>query len=276
MTSHKIAGVPADKLVIDPKVQRISDPGRIKKLANEWDDHHVGVLTVSHRVYTDLADGASSLARDEAEEFVVLDGQTRLHAYRLVMGEATVAPLICQVYEGLTQKEEAAIFLAHNDRKAVHVRDRFRLAVTAGEEWALNIRDMAAHFGWAAQGLNGGSDGLRRYSAISAVEKIYKADDGIALRRAFEVIDNAWPGQRDGVSTETVMGLGLLFVRHPDLTSKNVGGLVTKLRRVHPATLIGDVVSDRRRHGTSLSTAAYLHMVGIYNKGREEANKIAV
>ncbi len=271
--SYKIEAVPARQLVIDPKVQRLEDPARIRKLASAWEDQHAGVLTVSRRINrTQMSDGSGALL---AEEFVVLDGQTRLHAYRLVMGsEDTAAPLNCQVYQGLTQQEEAAIFLAHNDRKAVHVRDRFRLAVTANEEWALDIRDLAARFGWAAQGLNGGSDGLRRYSAISAVERVYRLDDGVALKHMFETVDNAWPGQRDGVTTETVLGFGLLFARHPELTSKQVQGLVSKLRRMTPGQFAAEVVTDRRRHGTSLAQAAYLYAVALYNKGRDEANRI--
>jgi hypothetical protein len=63
----------ADKLSIDPRVQRVVDPRRVAKLAANWDDLMVGVITVSHRTSAlPLPDGSAAV-----EENVILDGQTR-------------------------------------------------------------------------------------------------------------------------------------------------------------------------------------------------------
>lgn len=274
--SSEVRDVPADQLTVDPRVQRLVDPGRVRRLADNWDDKMTGILTVSDRRRLVMPGAPGDV--DVAGELVVLDGQTRVAAFRVVCGEGTSAPLLCQVYTGLTLQEEAAMFLDHNDRKAVHVRDRFRLSVTAGEEWALNVVEMTAHFGWAARGLEAdpGFTGhkLRKYACLGAVERVYKADDGVALRRTLEVIGNAWNGQADTVTTETVSGIGGLFVRHPGLESKQVQGLVVKLRKVAPGQFIGDITADKRRNGSSTAQTAYLYTKGIYNRGRLPENQI--
>jgi hypothetical protein len=271
MTEKKITEIPADHLSIDPRVQRLLDPARVRKIADRWNDDMVGILTVSHRQALSMA-APGDVGVDE--EFVVLDGQTRYEAFKLVCGEATVAPLLCQVYEGLTLPEEAAIFLEHNDRKAVHVRDRFRLAVTAGEEWAVNIAYITDHFGWVAQGYGTADAKHRRYNCIGTVERIYRADDGVALRRTLEVISNAWNGATDAVSTETVSGIGGLFAKHPTLEPKQVQGLVVKLRHMTPGAFIGEVATAKRHYGSTLTAAAYTHTKGIYNRGRKPENQV--
>lgn len=271
MISSQIQEIPADQLDIDPRVQRALDPGRVRKLANGWDDLMAGVLTVSRR--QEPVVDATVYDTDVTTDLIVLDGQTRLAAFKLVCGEATTNPMVCQVYSGLTLQEEAAMFLDHNDRKAVHGRDRFRLANTAGEEWALNITAIAEHFGWVAEG-SGEKSKLRRFKCISTAERIYKADDGVALRRAFEVISNVWNGQADAVCTETLSGIGQLFIKHPELEPKQVHGLVTKLRRLTVGSYIGEVTADKRRNGISIAQAAYLFTAGVYNRGRSEDNRI--
>jgi hypothetical protein len=247
------------------------DPKRVRKLADGWNDLMTGVLTVSRR-QEQVMDIPGDV--DVTTDLIVLDGQTRLAAFRMVCGKTTAHPLTCQVYSGLTLQEEAAMFLEHNDRKAVHGRDRFRLANMAGEKWALDITDIAEHFGWVAEGSAERSSKLRRYKCLSTAERVYRADDGVALRRAFEVISNVWNGQADAVCTETLSGIGQLFIKHPDLEPKQVHGLVTKLRRLTVGSYIGEVTADKRRNGISIAQAAYLFTVGVYNRGRSEDHRI--
>jgi hypothetical protein len=124
MTDFEVRELPANVLTVDPRVQRVLDPRRVQRLAEHWNELMVGVLTVSHR--TDPLDPT-------AESYVVLDGQTRLGAFRhpLVCGPTTSAPVLCQVYEGLQLPEEAAMFLQHNDRKSVRPIDNYRLSLVA-------------------------------------------------------------------------------------------------------------------------------------------------
>lgn len=242
------------ELSVDPRVQRQLDPARVRKLADDWDSRMIGVLTVSRR-----SDGST----------VVLDGQTRLRALEAVVAEAEAEALVtCEVFEGLTFAEEAAMFLKHNDRKAVTPRDLFRLAVAAEEEWALNIRDLAAEHGWYVQGTAPESTkGFSVFTAIGAVKKVYELDDGAALRRAFKVISKAW-GRTGGVITsETVYGIGLLYADHP--TGIDGPGLVHKLQKTGLPKYISAINDRRRTHpGMSIRTAAQQWTIDLYNRGR--------
>lgn len=262
-TKSDVREVPAYLLTIDPRVQRDSDPRRVKKLADEWNDLMVGVLTVSHRnagMYT---------GPKPPEEYVVLDGQTRLEAFRLVCSDdsVTTAPLTCEVYEGLTLKEEAEIFLKHNDRRAVTPRDRFRLAVTAGEEWALDIRDIAARTGWYVQSSEKPGPGMRIFTAVSAAEKIYQMDEGRSLRKTFDMIDAAWQNPKGAVVSETLYGLGMLYARYEDQVDSR--SLVNKLAKLGVNKFISGVADRRRANpGMSVRSAASDYMVDLYNVGR--------
>jgi hypothetical protein len=270
MINNDIREIPANRLTVDPEVQRQVDPGRVRKIAAAWDSLQVGVLTVSKRQA--LFMGAPGDV-DASEEFVVLDGQTRLGAFREVCGEDTNQTLTCQVYTGLTRQEEAAMFLAHNDRKAVLTRDRFRLSMVAGETWALDIHDIAARHGWYVAGGEKLPGKSRVFTAIGAAERVYRLDDGATLKKTFAVIATAWNGSPSAVSSETLYGVGLLLARH-SLEAKQLHGLTTKLSKTPLGVYVGDVAADRRRNGGTIAKAAYEYTVAIYNRGRADGNRI--
>ena len=268
MNTSEVRDIPANLLTVDPRVQRVLDPGRVRKIASSWDDLMVGVLTVSHRTDVPLPvpDGGGNFTTDE---YVVLDGQTRLEAFRAVCGASTVATLRAEVHTGLTVKEEAAMFLEHNNRKAVTPLDRYRIALVAGEEWAEAIYDIAALYNWFAQGTDpapGHVGRVRRFTAIAAAEKIYRTDDGTALLRVFSAIDTAWPKEPGTVTTETLNGLGLIFARHPDLDHH---GLTLKLGKTGYYKYVSGIHDTRRGNtGMSIAQASYTHTLDIYNRGR--------
>lgn len=265
MAKFTINEIPADQLTVDSRVQREANPPRVRRMADNWDDNMVGVLVVSRRTtHLPITDGSTAIE----DEFVVLDGQTRLEAFRLVCSDdrATAAPLLSQVYEGLTLSEEAQIFLQHNDRRAVTPLDRFRIAVTAREVWALDIHDMAARNGWYAKGMHTGASG-HRFAAIGSAEKVYLLDGGASLQRVFDVVDAAWQNPQGAICPETITGLGALFYRY--------GGEIDSRALVHKLAKVGfnrfmSGVSDRRRvsPGTSIQKAASDWVVDLYNAGR--------
>lgn len=266
----EVREIPANNLTVDPRVQRQLDPRRVAKLAADWDDLMVGVITVSHRKPFPGQTGYPDLP----ESFVVLDGQTRLAAFRAVCGDSTALPMTAQVYEGLTLAEEAAMFLKHNNRKAVLTRDKFRLAVTAGETWAVEINEILLSFGWASRGIDAGRP-MHQFDSVSAAEKIYQAGGPDALRKTFQTITNAWGSKnRHAVCSQTLYGIGMLHARHPELDSKKIHGLVTKLSKTPVGTMIGEVTADRRRYSQSMQTAAYNWVVELYNRGRSGEHRI--
>jgi hypothetical protein len=249
----EITEIPANELTVDIHVQRQLDAARVAKIAAKWDDMMVGVLTVSCR-----QDASGKPCR-----YVVLDGQTRLAALRSVCGIETNLPVNCQVYTGLTLQEEAAIFLDHNDRKAVRPQDRFRIALVAREQWATDILNIAEEYDYAPRGIESAAKG--RFNAITTVEKLYRTDGGISLKKAFGTITKAWGHVPDAVGVETLNGLGLLYTRHPEI---NAGEFAAKLSKLGHGQFVSDVQMERRRSRSSVSQAAYVTTVLFYNRRR--------
>lgn len=249
----------AAQLSIDPRVQRIVDPRRVKKIASNWNDLYVGTITVSHRPDRTAFGG-------DPEEWIILDGQTRWNALKEVCGaETTTCKMLAEVYTGLTLQEEAGMFLSHNDRKSVTPLDNFRIALVAREEWAVNIQQIAAKYNWAVAGT--AEKGQRRFNAITAAKKIYFSDGtGETLDRTFAVIDAAWPGEPGTVCGESINGIGGLYASHGGLDTP---GFVVKLSRLGFNKFFSSVHDTYRAwHSMSLPEAAYQRTVEIYNLNR--------
>lgn len=259
----EIRELPAAKLSIDPRIQRQLDPRRVAKLAKSWDDLMVGVITVSHRV--GVLGNAAGLETDAADEYVIIDGQTRWNALKQVCGtDTTTCTLRAEVFTGLTLKEEAAMFLQHNDRKGVTPLDTFRIALVAGEEWAEDIREIAAKYRWAVAGTGNGKQ--RTFSAVGAARKIYAVDEGVSLERTFAVVDASWPTERTAIGVETLHGIGTLYAYY---TGLDTTGLITKLGKMGFNKFYSSVHDTYRAHPTmSLAQAAFQRTVEIYNSGR--------
>lgn len=255
--------IPANMLDIDPGVQRGVSVPRVKKIAEAWNSNMVGTLTVSRRV---------DPLKEKDDRLVVLDGQTRLLAFREVCGENTTAEMRCDVYSGLARKEEAEVFLSHNDRRSVLPRDRYRLECVAGTPWATALKEVAGRHGWRVAG-SPKEDGDRQFSAVVAAQHVYELDKGETLELVFAIIAQAWGKQHGAVCSETLYGLGWFFAHH-ELTPSQVESTITKLSKIRLHDYVGDIKSERRRTGRTTCAAAYKYVLSIYNHGRAHSQRI--
>jgi hypothetical protein len=258
---YEVTELPANALDVDPDVQRVLNPERVKKLAENFDESALGILTVSARVSSD------ALADKVEHRYVVLDGQTRLAALRRFTGhEDTNYPVICQVYHGLTRQEEAEIFLSHNDRAAVRTLDKFRLAIVAQEKWALDLQHIVLSHGFE---IGRGARITHRFTAVASAQRILALPDGQdALNRAFDLLVRAWGHRRNTASAEALEGVGLLYQRHG--AAVDTVGFASKLGALDtPQTFKGGVLSTRVSTSVSRTEAAYRYVLSLYNKGRK-------
>ena len=254
--------IPANLLEVDPGVQREVSPARVTKIANAFAEHSLGILVVSRRDNRGFADGSGSVQY----RYVVLDGQTRLKAVRQVAGnEETTIPLMCQVYRNLSRREEAEIFLSHNDRAAVRKIDRFRIALVAQEQWARDINDVVLRYGYE---VNPNVATGRRVTAVAAAEKLYVRPRGLdTLDRTFDTIQRAWNHSPGAASAEAILGIGLVYDRHPGAVKWE--DLSPRLARAGSASrFVGEVKQRRHALGISLAEAAYRYVVQLHDKSR--------
>ncbi len=253
MTESKIMEIPANLLVIDPEVQRNADHRRVATtMAPYYRDELLGVLAVSSR-----PDGM----------FDVRDGQHRLLMIRLVFGENTGKMLWCVAHFDLTTEQKASLFLGLNNTKSVARQDKFRLALVAGEEWAVHIYSISTSYGWLASGIKTQDDSFRRYSTISAVEKIYRLDNGATLTWVMSTTREAWGQDKSVMSAEILHGLGNLRFKHREIDGAS---LVRNLAKISPLTFIANVQNMKRMipGNATLARAAYLEAVAFYNNHR--------
>lgn len=87
-------------IIVDTRYQRALQAYKVRRIAGNFDAEAVGVLLVSKR---------------EGGEYVILDGQHRLAALRMV--DRTHA--LCQVFSGLTLAREAQIYVQCNHGHAM-------------------------------------------------------------------------------------------------------------------------------------------------------------
>lgn len=255
----------ANLLEIDPGVQRRPNESRMIRIASDFHESALGVLVVSARRRLVMPGAPGDV--DEETRYVVLDGQTRLGALRRFTGTPdTTMPVVCQVYHGLSRAEEAEIFLTHNDRAAVRKIDLFRLALVAGQEWAVELDALVKRHGFITD--DSSTRAERRFTAISTAQRIIKLPDGMdSLDKAFDFIARSWGHRINAASAEAVDGLGLLFHRHG--AAVDVPGFARKLAATDtPQTFKSNVAAYRATMGVSRTEAAYRYVIKVYNSGR--------
>lgn len=255
--NYVLQEIPANLLDVDPGVQRDLNPSRVKRIADNFTEHSLGVLVVSRR---------NRPGDSVPHRYVVLDGQTRLAALRKVTGaDDTLLPVMCQVYTNLSRKEEAEIFLTHNDRAAVRKIDRFRIALVAQEQWAEELNAVTVKHGFE---INPNVSQARRVTAIGVLERLYRLDGGLdAIDRALDTVTTAWGHQTNAASDASIAGLGLLYQRHPGQV--DFRGLAQRLASAgSPAAFRGEVGQRRQALALTLSEAAYRYVVQLHDKGR--------
>lgn len=252
--------LPANLLEIDPSVQRTLSVDRARSIAASFDESALGVFTVSARAA--FHNGSTTETRTR---YVVLDGQTRLAALRIFTGTPeTKIPVTCQVFYNLTRAEEAEVFLTHNNRAAVRPADKFRIALVAGERWAVDLDALVRRHGFEP---DRGAKPDRRFTAVSTAVRLMRMPDGMdSLNRAFDLIVRSWGHRTNAASAEAVDGFGLLYQRHGAAVD-TVGFSKRLARKETPQTFKGHVLAHRGALRLSRFEASYRWTLEVYNSG---------
>lgn len=136
-------------------------------------------------------------------KFYVVDGQHRFEAMRLMGWEEQQVQ--CWVYEGISEAEEADLFLWHNNRKSISSFDSFRIGVTAERAEEVDIDRIVRAVGLkVAVGADGG------IGATTALRKVY-ANGPATLTRTLKIVHNSYGD--DGLRGEVIEGIGRLCAR---------------------------------------------------------------
>lgn len=254
MHKPEVREVPLNQLSVDLRVQRPLDTRRANKIAAEMNLDAVGLVCVSHR-----DDGMYS----------VIDGQHRTEALRI--NGFTNELVQCEVYQGLTLADEAAMFRLRNNTTKPQYLDKFRVRIIEGDPEALAIMAILDQYDWALVN-QPGSDAAGRFAAVQALERAYAADrdsEPTAAERVIATVTSAWGHDADGVDGRLIDGLGRVYVRYG--SAVNGTEMISRLRKYPggPGALIGRARGLRDLLGVTGPNAFAELFVELYNRQRK-------
>lgn len=232
---------------IDREAQREATVSAVRDLANKFDPNLMGTIVVSHR------DG----------KYWVLDGQHRCLALKMVLGDdADDWEIEADVYEGLTEAEEAEMFLSLNDRKVVSSFDKFKVSVTAGRADEADVdRIVRAHGLRISQNGKQGSIG-----AVSALMFVYGLGGPRLLSSTLSVMSSAW--ESTVWDSFIIRGMALFLNRYGDRVDRPE--LIRKMAALPMANKSLKLATEKIRSssGETKGKACAAAITDEYNRGR--------
>ncbi len=243
----RLRWIPLAKVKINPLAQRELNPARVDKLASEMELEQLGNPTVSSR----------------DDHFYCIDGQHRIEALKKWFGDGFWEDQQIQAwtYEGLTEEEEAEIFLRLNDTLTVAVFEKFRVGVRAGRAEETDIDRIVR-----AQNLRVSRDkGNGAIRAVATLRKVYRHSPA-ALGRSLRLIRDAYGDA--GLEGPVIEGIGLLCHRYNgDLDDATA---VQRLGNAHAGVngLMNAAERMRQQTGNPRAHCVAAAAVEIYNRGR--------
>lgn len=252
--SSQFKMVPLPDLNVDPEAQRALVPGWVKAHVPKFDVDQLGYIVVNKRSNGKL---------------YIVDGQHRVELMRAVgWGDQAIH---AEMFSGLTQAQEAELFLARNDRRAVSRYAKFRVAVTAGDPMAVDIDRIVRAHGLVVSDQS--RDG--HVVAVDALERVYQGggiasakDGAAALGKALTVAVQAWGNQPSSVNGRVIHAIGLIFLRYGSTIDDK--DLIRKLAPFPGGApgILGKGRSSQEIRGRPLHHCIASILVDLYNKGR--------
>lgn len=216
-TNHRFQWVLiADLEMTCPQWGRPLRPGDVRSIAAALDPDKLGVIAVWYRPDLHLGHG----------RYVVIDGQHRLAAMRLVGWDDQRAP--CLLYEGLTMETAAELSLGLQERRNLHPLDRHRAAATAHDRGAVEIDKVLAFLGlrlcYSVQ-----ADQRRATAAIGTIGKIWERMDSVGLERVLWICREAWDGTAAGLGAKIMKLAAYLLAAHDgDIDDQRMAEVLAK------------------------------------------------
>ena len=218
MPTPTIMKVKAGELAVCDLVQRDVEEAHCKRMAKNWDDSLVGVLTISHR------DG----------KMYLVDGQQRFTVKTQFHGDLDYE-FTAAVYEGLTVKDEGRMFLAYNrDHKAVAAYDKYKVAVAIGEPDETAVDKIVKAAGYKV----GRQSSERVLGCPTTLLRIYKQMGKDVLAQSIEMTARLY-GQTDDPWNATFLeGLAIFINRYSKQPYYDFGSIYAALAKVPVAQLV--------------------------------------
>jgi hypothetical protein len=250
----RLRWVPLKDTRVNPVAQRQLNLARVDRIASEMELEQLGNPTVNLR----------------GELFYIVDGQHRIEAYKKWCGDGNWEDqsFQCWAYEGLSEEEEAEVFLKLNDVLTVATFEKFRVGVRAGrvEETDIDRIVRAMNLRVSREKGNGA------ISAVGALRKVYALGPG-TLARTLRIIRDAYGDA--GLESQVLEGIGVWCSRYNGTLDEKWA--IEKLGNAHGGVngLLNMAEETRRKTGSPRAHSVAASAVEIYNRGRGGPKKLS-
>ena len=241
----RLRWVPLAQMRVNPLAQRDRNEARVAQLAASFDPEQIGAPVVSHR----------------GDWYYLVDGQHRVEAYKLWLESWQDQQVQCWCYEGLTEAQEAELFLKQNDTLTVNAFAKFKVAVQAGRDAEADVDRIVRALGLRiAGGRSGGA-----ICAVATLRRVYARGGPAVLSRALRIIRNAYGDV--GLDGPVIDGIALVCQRYDGQLSEQRAVERLSAARGGVAGLTGRAGQLRQATGSAPAQCVAAAAVELINRG---------
>lgn len=192
-TNYCYRPVHSREILSDPAYQREIDFNRVKNIASHFNPALVNPIKVSQR------DG----------KYYVFDGQHTLAVLKMRNGNEEL-PVECKVYTGLTQQDEAKLFVEQNGiARNVKTNAKMKALFTAGDPEVIELRRAVESVGVKID--FSCSKGPYKIVACATTFKVFRRHACADFQNILLIIKESWGANPEGFNKEIIAGVDLFY-----------------------------------------------------------------
>jgi len=246
---HKFAEVTLGEMTISDRAQRALKAARVEQILSKLDLDAFGEPILSFR----------------DSRYYVVDGQHRLRALAQFLGDGwEKQKILCKVFEGLSEKEEADLFRQLNNVLGTTAYDKFKVGVTAGYEEETKIKAIVE-----AAGLHVGRSRRETPGAVSAIGALRTAYRLSPKSLMFSLRLASQSYGDSGLDAPIVEGFAHLHNRYERALDDEVTVEALSHARGGVKGLLNGAAKRRLTTGNSLAICVAAEAVEIINRHRK-------
>lgn len=193
-TAAKLEPVNIRAMRVSEIAQRELSEAWVDEILSDWHAEQVGYLDVSFR------DGV----------YWIVDGQHRHAALMRKYPNEEGVRVMARVYRGLTETEEAELFLKLNNQLKISAMDKFDKSVVAGRTAEVEVNEIVKAAGMqVAQGTKSG-----HLQAVGTLVHIYQDHGSVVLKDTLNVLVNSFGDT--GIFAGLLRGMSSFLARYPE------------------------------------------------------------
>lgn len=216
--------------VLGEDYQRALNETRVAKIVSSFNEMVANEPKVSFR------DG----------KYYVFDGQHTIAARKLINGNKDL-PILCKVYCGLTERDEAFLFATQTGEEAKPTPgERMRAWIYGGSKDAIDFKNTTESTGVVLELTD--TSCKNHLVCINTAYAMYKKLGSKMYTDALNVIINAWDGEPESLKVEIIIAVCLFIFLYYD--EYDMDRLIWRLRAENPKLIRQAIISDFDLAGT--------------------------